>query len=51
VARQEIRGNYQRMNRVTFPAVHCDKAKIVVLETYADLHAGVFEARAYSENS
>ena len=50
VARQEVRGNYQRMNRVAFPNVRCDKAEIIVLATYGDSKARIFEVRAYSES-
>ena len=50
VDRQEIRGNHQRMNRVRFPGVTCDKAEVVVLATYGDPQARVFEVRAYAES-
>ena len=50
VARQEVRGNHQRMNRVRFPDVTCDRAEIVVLATYGDPQSRVFEVRAYAES-
>ena len=38
------------MNRVHFPGVTCDRAEIVVLATYGDPQARVFEVRAYAES-
>jgi len=49
-ARQEVRGNHQRMNRIRFPGVTCDRAEIVILATYGDPQARVFEVRAYAES-
>lgn len=42
-----VEDNYQRVNKHTFEAVACDEILLEVSATYGDIHARVFEIRAY----
>ena len=45
--KREVRGNYQRLCRLDFSAVPCDKAEIKVLATNGVPEARIFEVRLY----
>ena len=47
VAKKEIIGNYQRLNRVNFDGVECDSVKLLVTATNGYPGVNVFEVRIY----
>ena len=47
VEKKEIRGNYQRLNRITFDSVVCDAVKITISATNGHPGVNVFEVRIY----
>lgn len=47
VSCKEIRGNFQRVNRISFEPVLCDCVRIDILSTNGDLSAKIFEVRIY----
>ena len=47
VATQQVRGNYQRLNRVSFDDVVCDEVEVKVLTTNGVPYAEIFEVRGY----
>ena len=47
VARKEMRGNYQRLNRVDFDRTTADEVKIEILATNGIANARVYEVRIY----
>lgn len=47
VARQEIRGNYQRLNRISFENMPADEVKVEVLATNGIEAARIYEVRLY----
>ncbi|MBR6726872.1 MAG: FAD-dependent oxidoreductase, partial [Clostridia bacterium] len=47
VAQKQVRGNYQRLCRVTFDGVECDTVALRVLATNGTPDARVFEVRIY----
>ncbi len=47
VATQQVRGNYQRLNRVSFDGILCDAVEVKVLATNGVPYADVFEMRVY----
>ena len=46
-AREKIRSNYQRLNRVHFDSIECDTVEIKILNTNGCDSAEVFEIRIY----
>lgn len=47
VARKEVRGNYQRLNRIGFDSVECDTVKVRLMETNGYPGINLFEIRVY----
>ena len=44
---KEIRGNFQRVNRICFEPVLCDCVRIDILSTNGDSSSKIFEVRIY----
>ncbi len=42
-----VKENYQRMNRINFPEIVCDKVEVTVYKAYGIDKARIFEIRAY----
>ncbi|MBQ2704553.1 MAG: FAD-dependent oxidoreductase [Clostridia bacterium] len=49
VASKEIRGNYQRVNKIAFEPTLCDGVKITVNSTNGEKCVRIFEVRIYEE--
>ena len=49
VAKEEIRGNFQRLNRIDLRGTTCDAVRIKVLATNGDEYARIFEIRLYED--
>ena len=47
VAVRQVRGNYQRINRICFDPTVCDRVRIDVLATNGEKQARIFEIRVY----
>lgn len=47
VATHQIKGNYQRLNRIRLAPIECDAIQINILKTNGDPQAKIFEVRVY----
>lgn len=47
VYQRKVKANYQRMNRIDFPKIFCDKVEVTVYKAYGIDKARIFEIRAY----